>query len=186
MCTGIYLQASGNGTADVSSRLVVVFNNNWISLNIDEVGTFFKALRQFGSHELVGYSAFNDNSNDFYLGGQCTVTKADGCLSNVQFIDGEYEKSNINGMCDADIVRLLELEAPLHSCMISLVMALDDVRGAVDGIVEKYRHNAAQIQEDTNWRYEPLEMQLAWNLYSTFASIVEEFYEKNKNNRALF
>lgn len=185
--TGIRLNTTGYGTAEVSTELVLVCKNEWISLGINQIGTLFAALRKFEAFEYIGYSSFVDKSGDFYLGGRCDVEKCGEGLTNIAFTDGEHNQTHINGVGDADIIRLLELEAVLDGRLYRLKLKLNDVCGYVDNAVEKYRHNAAEIKEDSRrWCCDSVVVQLAWNLFDTFTLLVHEFCVKNKDNTAFF
>lgn len=186
---GLLPDTDGYGEAVATILFVLVHNGACIMLNRYQMATFFIALRNAGRYFMLGYHVFDKQLNDFYTHGRCDVEKVgeSPIRFNIIFTNGEYDQTRLNDITEADIMRLLELETVIEGRMYNLKLSIDDVLGVINDCVMKYRHNACKIREDSGrWSQDDIEVELAWNHFTTFSMLVSEFYEHNKENTSYF
>lgn len=186
---GLLPVSNGYAEAVVNTCLVVVHGEDWISLNSNQLGIFFTALRNAGPYALIGFHIFDRNSNDFYLNGRCDIKKIDAnpVRFNIKFTDGEYGESYLMGLPEDAIITLLQLEAVLEARLFRLKLCIPKVEGIIGDAVEKYRLKPEKLREHCEkWSASRVEVEMGFAHFDTFKTLVKEFYEKHKENPAYF
>lgn len=188
---GLSPETDGYGEIVLCSALVVVHNDEWLFLKLDQLSSFFAALRESGPYRyhLIGYHSFSVKHTDFYKNGHCSVEKCseDPICFNIKFTDGEHEESYLSGVPEEAILTLLRIEAVLEARFTCLKFRNTEATGVINEAVIKYRHNPSKLREESErWTCDKTLVELAWNQFNIFSTLVREFYNANKNNTAYF
>lgn len=184
---GLRPRSNGYGEAIVSVCVVVVHGNEWVELTLDQLPTFFVALRKAGDYANFGIHAFDRPCNDFYINGKCDVIRNGDCFE-ITFTDGEYETQVLSAFPEGDLTTLLTMEAVIDG-RVFLLTRFESPRAAeaLNALVLKFRLEPSKIREAVaDYMYNNIDVELAMNHYEFFLTVVKEFFNNNESNKSLF
>lgn len=168
---GLYPTSDGNGNAEVTSLIVINYNDGWLSLNKDQLADFFVSIREIGDYETIeGRHYFDRPSN---MNWKFYITKKNDFL-NIVFVDDKGDRQSINQFMEDDLIPLIKMERMIVGRIETKEVSAEAVVSTIEDTAMKC-YSAEEILELAEYTHcNPIIFEMAVNHFHFFTDFVEE------------